>query len=923
MVMKSKVFLLDAYALIYRSHFAFINRPITNSKGLNTSAVFGFVKTLQELIKAEKPTHLAVAFDPAGLTFRSDLYPPYKAHRPSTPDDIKLAVPIIKSILNAYNIPVVQVPGFEADDVIGTLAKRFANPEVDVFMYTPDKDYIQLVSDNIYLYKPKKSGNEAEVIGVQEACDLYGLSSPLEFIDILALWGDVSDNIPGAKGIGEKTATKLIAEFGSAEGVIENVDKLKGKTKEIITNHTESIILSKRLATIELNVPVSLELEALVRQSPNIQELKVIFEEMEFRSMLKDLTPTAAPAGIPTQRNLFDIGLFAASSSFKAIADFSKKYQLVDTDVLFVEFLDKLKKKSVFCFDTETTGLDVFTCSLVGIAFSWEIHTGYFLYLPKDTESRKRWLNELSLFFASKEKTKVGQNLKFDIMVLAQNGITVDGPLFDTMIAHYLIDPESRHGMDLLSERYLNYKPIAITELIGSKSVTQLNMSQVAPKRVSEYACEDADVTWQLYEIFKKEIEEKQLAKLFYDIELPLVTVLAEMEMAGVNVDISSLEAYGKVLNGQLIELDNDIKRLAGLPDLNISSPKQLGYVLFDILKLGDGADSAKKTKSKQYSTSEEVLQKMIGQHEIVGKILDFRSLKKLLSSYIESIPQLINSKTGLIHSNFNQAVTATGRLSSNNPNLQNIPVRGERGREIRKAFIPTNKESKLLSVDYSQIELRIMAHLSGDAGLIDAFLAGEDIHAATAAKIFGVTLEEVTRDMRSKAKTANFGIIYGISSFGLSQRLNIGRTEAKALIDGYFSSYPGVKSYMEGIVSKARDTGYVETIFGRRRFLPDIRSNNQMTRGLAERNAINAPIQGSAADIIKIAMIAIQQELKRSCLNSKMIMQVHDELVLNVFNDELEVVRPLVISCMQEAVKLSVPLIVETGIGDNWLDAH
>ena len=931
--MKSKVFLLDAYALIYRSYYAFINRPITNSKGQNTSAIYGFVKTLQELIRHENPTHLAVAFDPAGLTFRSDLYPEYKAHRPTTPEDIKLSVPIIKQILDAYKIPVLQVQGFEADDVIGTIAKRFAGPDVDIYMFTPDKDYAQLVTDNIYFYKPKKSGNEAEVLGVKEVCELYSLTTPSQFIDILALMGDASDNIPGAKGIGEKTAAKLIAEFGSAEGVIANASKLKGKTQEIIVNDTESILLSKRLATIEVNVPIEVELSALEMEAPKSEELAALFEELEFKSMLKELkpaqpaiaakVPVAAPSSGPTQGSLFDTGMFTPISSFKTIADFKKNYSLVETEEQFKLFVDKLQNKSVFCFDTETTGLDVFSATLVGIAFSWETHSGYFVYLPSDHAIRNRWLSALSPFLTSKEKTKVGQNLKFDIMVLQQSGIAVNGPIFDTMIAHYLLDPESRHGMDLLSERYLNYKPIEITDLIGNKSVTQINMSQVSPQRVSDYACEDADVTWQLYEIFKSEIEQKGLVDLLYNMELPLVSVLAKMEMAGVRVNIPALEDYGKVLNGQLLELDNDIKRLAGVSDLNISSPKQLGYVLFEILKLGDGADSAKKTKSKQYSTSEEVLQKMIGQHEIVGKILDFRSLKKLLSSYIESIPQLINPKTGLIHSNFNQAVTSTGRLSSNNPNLQNIPVRGERGREIRKAFIPTNDQSILLSADYSQIELRIMAHLSGDQGLIDAFLVGEDIHTATAAKIFGLPIGEVTRDMRSKAKTANFGIIYGISSFGLSQRLNIGRSEAKALIDGYFASYPGVKQYMERVVSNARDTGYVDTIFGRRRYLPDIRSNNQVVRGLAERNAINAPIQGSAADIIKIAMIAVQRELEAQGLMSKLLMQVHDELVLNVVMSELEIVRPMVISCMQDAVKLSVPLIVETGTGHTWLDAH
>lgn len=927
--MRSKVFLLDAYALIYRSYYAFINRPITNSKGQNTSAIYGFVKTLQELIRHENPTHLAVAFDPAGLTFRSDLYPPYKAQRPSTPEDIKLSVPIIKQILEAYNIPVLQVQGFEADDVIGTVAKRFACSDVDVYMFTPDKDYAQLVTDNIYFYKPKKSGNEAEVLGVKEVCELYGLATPSQFIDILALMGDASDNIPGAKGIGEKTATKLIAEYGSAEGVIANASKIKGKTQEIIRNDTEIILLSKRLATIETDVPVDVELSALVMEEPKIKELSALFEELEFKSMLKEIKPiqtsvsTKAPANGPTQGSLFDMGQITPAISYKTISDLNKRYSLIDTDELFKSFVDKLQKKNVFCFDTETTGLDVFSASLVGIAFSWEPNTGYFIYFPSDIEKRSVWLQELSAYFTSSDYVKVGQNLKFDIMVMAQSGIAVAGPTFDTMIAHYLLDPESRHGMDFLSEKYLDYKPISITELIGGKGVSQLNMSNVSPERVSEYACEDADITWQLYEIFKREIEKNGLNGLLYNMELPLVSVLAKMEMAGVRVNIPALEEYGKILNGELIELDNDIKRLAGVSDLNISSPKQLGYVLFDKLKLGEGSDTAKKTKSKQYSTSEEVLQKMIGQHEIVAKILEFRSVKKLLSSYIESLPQLINPKTGLIHSNFNQAVTSTGRLSSNNPNLQNIPVRGERGREIRKAFIPVNDDSLLLSADYSQIELRIMAHLSGDKGLIEAFLAGEDIHAATAAKIYAIPLNEVTRDMRSKAKTANFGIIYGISSFGLSQRLSIGRVEAKALIDGYFNSYPGVKSYMESVVAKAREAGYVDTLFGRRRYLPDIRSNNQMVRGLAERNAINAPIQGSAADIIKMAMIGVSNEFERLGLKSKMIMQVHDELVFNVLKDELDVVRPIVIACMQDAVKLSVPLIVEAGVGQTWLDAH
>ncbi len=924
--MNEKVFLLDAYALIFRSYYAFINRPITNSKGVNTSAIFGFVKTLQELIKKETPSHLAVAFDPAGPTFRSEIFPQYKANRPSTPEDIKASVPYIKKILEAYRIPVVLVPNFEADDIIGTLAKRFGSMGVNTYMYTPDKDYIQLVNNNIYLYKPKKSGNDAEILGVPEVREQYGLSEPIQFVDVLALWGDASDNIPGAHGIGEKTATKLIAEYGSAEGVIEHANELKGKTKEIIQNHIGEITLSKKLATIDTEVPINLSLDDILLKQPNREELVRIFEDLEFRSMLKEVSGEREPIrkDVVSQGSLFDIGGEAvAESSYKTIKDFKKSYNLVVTTEQFNRFLEDIKLQKTFCFDTETTGLDIFSAELVGIAFSWQPDSGFFLYLPKENEERRDWLTRLALVFESDSYTKVGQNLKFDIMVMRQSGIEVRGPIFDTMLAHYLIDPESRHGMDLLSERYLNYRPISIEELIGGKGSLQINMAQVSPERVAEYSTEDADVTWQLYLYFKKEIEQRGLSKLLYEIELPLVYVLADMETTGVRVDIASLDEFGKDLNSQLISLDSEIKALAGVPDLNVSSPKQLGYVLFDKLKLGAGSGSAKSSKSKQYSTSEEVLQRMVGEHPIIAKILDFRSLKKLLSSYIESIPKLVNAHTGLIHSNFNQAVTSTGRLSSNNPNLQNIPVRGERGREIRKAFIAENEQSTIMSADYSQIELRLMAHLSGDSGLIEAFREGADIHAATAAKIYGVPVEAVTREMRSHAKTANFGIIYGISSFGLSQRLNIPRGDAKALIDGYFASYPKVKEYMENVVVTARNIGYVETIFGRRRYLPDIRSNNQVVRGVAERNAINAPIQGSAADIIKIAMIKIHDEFDRLKLRSKMIMQVHDELVFNVYADERDRVREIVITNMERAADLSIPLIVDVGEGKNWLDAH
>lgn len=924
--MKEKVFLLDAYALIFRSYYAFINRPITNSKGVNTSAIFGFVKTLQELIKKETPTHLAVAFDPAGPTFRGEIYPQYKANRPPAPEEIKASVPYIKQILEAYRIPVVLVPNFEADDVVGTLAKRFGALGYETYMYTPDKDYIQLVDKNIYLYKPKKSGNEAEILGVPEVCEQHGLSSPMQFIDILALWGDASDNIPGAHGIGEKTATKLIAEYGSVEGVIEHAEELTGRTREIIQSHVDAIVLSKKLATIDTNVPINLTIDDILVKEPNHVELKHLFEELEFRSMLKevkDAPSAAAKQVLPAQGNLFESEPTSLASKYHSIKDIKKNYKLVDTAATFEELVAAIQANKTFCFDTETTSLDVFSAELVGIAFSWQKDHGFFLYLPKDKHVRTEWLNRLAPIFASDSYTKVGQNLKFDIMVLQQSGVAVRGPIFDTMLAHYLIDPESRHGMDFLSERYLNYNPISIEELIGGKGALQINMSQVSPEKVAEYSAEDADVTWQLYLYFKEEIERLGLTKLFYEIELPLVGVLADMEIAGVRVDIAALEEFGKDLNAQMILLDDDIKKLAGKSDLNISSPKQLGYVLFDKLKLGAGSGSAKSAKSKQYSTSEEVLQRMVGEHPIVEKILDFRSLKKLLSSYIESIPKLVNQKTGLIHSNFNQAVTSTGRLSSNNPNLQNIPVRGERGREIRKAFIAEDEHSMILSADYSQIELRLMAHLSGDSGLIEAFLAGEDIHAATAAKIYGVPVEDVTREMRSHAKTANFGIIYGISSFGLSQRLNIARGDAKALIDGYFASYPKVKEYMENVVVAARTSGFVETLFGRRRYLPDIRSNNQVVRGLAERNAINAPIQGSAADIIKIAMIKIHAEFERLKLKSKMIMQLHDELVFNVDLTERDQVREIVVAMMQSAASLSVPLIVEVGEGNSWLDAH
>lgn len=920
--MKEKIFLLDAYALIFRSYYAFINRPITNSKGLNTSAIFGFVKTLQELIKKETPTHLAVAFDPAGPTFRGEIYPQYKANRPSTPEDIKASIPYIKKILEAYRIPVVLVPNFEADDVIGTLATRFGSMGLNTYMYTPDKDYIQLVSNNVYLYKPKKSGNEAEILGVNEVCEQHGLTNPKQFIDILALWGDASDNIPGAHGIGEKTATKLIAEYGSAEGVIEHVDELKGKVKEIIQQHVDAIGLSKKLATIDVNVAIELTVDDILIKEPNQEELRNLFEELEFRSMLIDLVKVPPRQLVAAQGNLFS-SEGAASSLYKSIKNTVKNYKLIDTEEAFSQLLVDLKEQKVFCFDTETTSLDVFSSNLVGIAFSWQSNSGYFLYLPKDILLQKDWLGRIATVLESESYTKVGQNLKFDMMVLKQHGIAVKGPIFDTMLAHYLIDPESRHGMDYLSERYLNYKPISIEELIGEKGNMQRNMSQVDSMKVAEYSAEDADVTWQLYLYFKDELDKRGLSKLLIEIELPLVYVLADMETNGVRVDIDSLEEYGRDMNSQMISLDDAIKKLAGQSDLNVSSPKQLGYVLFDKLKLGAGSSASKSSKSKQYSTSEEVLQRMVGEHPIVEKILEFRSLKKLISSYIESIPKLVNKKTGLIHSNFNQAVTSTGRLSSNNPNLQNIPVRGERGREIRKAFIAENEHSLIMSADYSQIELRLMAHLSGDIGLINAFMEGKDIHAATAAKIYGVAESDVTREMRSRAKTANFGIIYGISSFGLSQRLNISRGDAKELIDGYFNSYPMVKTYMERVVEEARTVGYVETLYGRRRYLSDIRSNNQVVRGVAERNAINAPIQGSAADIIKIAMINIYREFIQLGLSSKMIMQVHDELVFNVDLSERDRVKKIVVLGMQSAANLSVPLIVDVGEGTSWLDAH
>jgi DNA polymerase-1 len=920
--MKKKLFLIDAYALIYRSYYAFIKMPRINSKGLNTSAILGFVNTLEEVLRTQKPTHLAVAFDPSGPTFRHEAFEQYKAQREATPEDIRKSIPIIKDIIKAYNVALLEVPGFEADDVIGTISHQADKNEFDVYMLTPDKDYAQLVSDNVFIYRPKYGGGY-ETLGVKGVEEKWGLTSPGQVIDLLGLMGDSSDNIPGCPGVGEKTAVKLLSEFGTIENLLNSTEQLKGALKTKIESNKEQILFSKFLATIRIDVPIEWKEEDFLLKSSDVDKLKNIYEELEFRSLLSKLdVPQKIVKNEPVQASLFEEFADEVSgeikySNLEDLNSIPHTYQLIDTEEKIDDFLAKISVRDFFCFDTETTGTDVFTCEIVGMSFSWEEGEAYYVTLPVNRIETKKIIDKFKPIFENESVKKIGQNLKFDILVLKNYGVDVKGDFFDTMIAHYLIQPELRHGMDYLAEIYLKYKTISYEDICGPKGKNQLHIRQVPINRLSDYACEDADVTLKLKNILEKELEANKLNDLFH-IEMALMSVLAKMEYVGVRIDVESLKQASLSISSQVEKIEKEIYDMAGF-EFNISSPKQVGEIIFDRLKI---VDKAKKTKSGQYSTSENVLESLRGKHDIIDKILEYRGLKKLLTTYVDALPSLINPRTGKIHTSFNQTVTSTGRLSSSNPNLQNIPIRDEQGREIRKAFT-ADEGCTFLSADYSQIELRVMAHLSEDPNMVEAFNSGYDIHTATAAKIFKVPIDEVNSDMRRKAKTANFGIIYGISVFGLADRLSISRGEAKELIEGYFKTYSRVKEYMNESIESAKRDGYVETLLHRKRFLPDINSRNSVVRGYAERNAINAPIQGTAADIIKIAMINIYNRFEKENIKSEMTLQVHDELNFNVLNSELAKVKEIVIEEMESALKLMVPLKVDGGIGKNWFEAH
>ena len=920
-----KLFLLDAYALIYRAYYAFIKNPRINSKGFNTSAILGFVNTLEEVLRKENPTHIGIAFDPSGPTFRHEAYEAYKAQREETPEAIRQSVPVIKDIIRAYHIPILEIAGYEADDVIGTLATEAGKRGINTYMMTPDKDYGQLVGEHVFMYRPKYGDKDFEVMGVEEVKAKFDIQSPLQVIDMLGLMGDTADNIPGCPGVGEKTAQKLIAQFGSIENLLAHTDELKGAIKKKVEENKEQITFSKFLATIKTDVPIALDMVALKREEPDEEELRRLFEMLEFRSLIDRVIKTEkkAPSSPAAQPDLF--GFFAEEDTADAknsiltrLEDLSYDYQLVDNKEKMAVLAEKLLAQKFFSLDTETTGIDPTTAELVGMSFSFAENQAFYVPVPANREEALTIVNIFKPAFENPDSLKIGQNIKYDLIMLANYGVTLKGKMFDTMIAHYVLQPELRHGMDYLAEIYLKYETIKIEELIGAKGKKQGNMRDLAPEAVYKYACEDADVTLKLKQVLENELETNGVKKLFEEIEMPLVPVLAYMERNGVRIDTEALKETSRHFTARMNQIEEEVHQLAGM-EFNIASPKQVGEVLFDRLKI---VEKAKKTKTGQYVTSEEVLESLRGKHEIVGKILEHRGLKKLLGTYIDALPQLINPATGRIHTSFNQTVTATGRLSSSNPNLQNIPIRNEDGKEIRKAFIP-DEGCEFFSADYSQIELRIMAHLSNDPHMIEAFQKDQDIHAATAAKIYKVKLEEVTREQRSKAKTANFGIIYGISVFGLAERLNVDRKEAKALIDGYFENYPNVKAYMDQSIQEAREKGYIETIFKRKRYLPDINSKNAVVRGYAERNAINAPIQGSAADIIKVAMIRIYQRFQEEGIRSKMILQVHDELNFSVLPEEKEKVQQIVISEMEAAYKMKAPLRADHGWGDNWLEAH
>lgn len=920
-----KLFLLDAYALIYRAYYAFIKNPRINSKGFNTSAVLGFVNTLEEVLRKEEPTHIGIAFDPPGPTFRHNAFAAYKAQREETPEVIKWSVTPIKDIIKAYRIPILEIRGYEADDVIGTLATQAGKRGINTYMMTPDKDYGQLVSEHVFMYRPKYGDKDFDIMGVDEVKEKFNIESPAQVIDMLGLMGDTADNIPGCPGVGEKTAQKLIAQFGSIESLLAHTDELKGAIKKKVEENEEQIRFSKFLATIKTDVPVELDMETLKRREPDEKELRRIFEQLEFRTLIERVLngeKKSAPA-TPAQPDLF--GFFTdngteetKNSNLTRLDDLHYNYQLVDNEEKMRDLFQKLITTQVLSLDTETTGTDPISAELVGMSFSYEENQAFYVPVPPDGEEAQKIVNIFKPVFENEKIVKVGQNIKYDLLVLENYGVTLKGKMFDTMIAHYVLQPELRHGMDYLAEIYLKYDTIKIEELIGPKGKNQKNMRDLPPNEVYKYACEDADVTLKLKNVLEGELAENGVKDLFEEIEMPLVPVLAYMERNGVRIDTEALKETSRHFTARMNQIEEEVHQLAGT-NFNIASPKQVGEILFDKLKI---VEKAKKTKSGQYVTSEEVLESLKGKHEIVGKILEHRGLKKLLGTYIDALPQLINPKTGRIHTSFNQTVTATGRLSSSNPNLQNIPVHNEDGKEIRKAFIPDDG-CEFFSADYSQIELRIMAHLSEDPHMIEAFNEEQDIHAATAAKIYKEPLEGVTREQRSKAKTANFGIIYGISVFGLAERLNVDRKEAKALIDGYFETYPHVREYMDKSIRSAREKGYIETIFKRKRYLPDINSHNAVVRGYAERNAINAPIQGSAADIIKVAMVRIYQRFMKEGIRSKMILQVHDELNFSVLPEEKEKVKQIVISEMESAYKMKVPLRADCGWGKNWLEAH
>ncbi|WP_308263693.1 DNA polymerase I [Prevotella sp.] len=919
----NKLFLLDAYALIYRAYYAFIKNPRINSKGMNTSAIMGFVNTLNEILTKEQPTHIGVAFD-HGKTFRDEAFPSYKAQREETPEDIRASVPIIKQIIKAMHIPVLQVDGFEADDVIGTLATKAGKAGITTYMLTPDKDYGQLVSDNVFMFRPRHGGGY-ETMGPSEVCEKYDLSSTSQVIDLLALMGDSADNFPGCPGVGPKTAAKLIAEFGSIDNMLANSSKIKGKLREKVESAVDDIRMSKFLATIRTDVPIDLNLDELKVEEPDFTQLAEIFTELEFKSLLDKFIkkPQQQPKVANMQLDLFaenptNDAVNAEFSSFESLKTTPHEYKLIETEEDARKLFDFFITKQILCLDTETTSINPIDAELVGLSFSVEEGKAFYVAIPAERKKAERIVNIFKPLYESTKILKIGQNIKYDMEVLMNYGVRLAAPMFDTMLAHYVLQPEQKHNMDILAETLLNYQTIHIDELIGPKGKSQKNMRDISPADICDYAAEDADITLRLYNVLKPRLKEADVEDLFYNIEMPLVPVLAEMEMNGVLLDTNALAETSKVFTDRMTQIEKNIYELAG-HQFNIASPKQVGEVLFGEMKI---VDKPKKTKTGQYVTSEEVLQQLRSKAPIVDHILEHRGLKKLLGTYVDALPKLINPHTRHIHTSFNQAVTATGRLSSSDPNLQNIPVRGEDGKEIRKCFIP-EPGCLFFSADYSQIELRVMAHLSGDKNMIEAFREGYDIHAATAARIYKEDINDVTRDQRTKAKRANFGIIYGITVFGLAERLEISRDEAKQLIDGYFETFPQVHDYMEKAKQLAREHGYAETFFHRRRYLPDITSHNATVRNFAERNAINAPIQGSAADIIKIAMIRIYERFRREGIKSKMILQVHDELNFSVLPEEKEQVEKIVLEEMQNAYPLQVPLVADSGWGNNWLEAH